>query len=130
YQFGEAAGPFDAHHAGRPAVAAAIFPADIERHHAGGGNPHARGPLLHALTHRIHHAGAINAWDEREDRPAGALVARTQAHVEDAIDSRGMHANSNLALAGLGVRHIVVTESLRRTETADHDRLHACPSGE
>ena len=124
---GKAAGAFDAHHSGWPLVAGAILGANVERHDAGGGDPHSLSPARDGGSDRIDDAGAIDARDERKDRSASALVARPQAHVEHAIDGGGVNADSNLARTRLGVRHGLVFEHVRRAIAVHHDRFHASP---
>jgi hypothetical protein len=79
------------------------------------------------LSHRIDHAGAVDPGDERKDGPARALLAGAQAHVEHAVDGRGVHANADLARARLRVRNFLVAENLRRAVAVDDDRFHAAP---
>ena len=125
--FGEAARPLDSHHAFRSAVVAVVLAADVERHDAGRRHPHALLPARDTSSDRVDHAGAIDAGDERELRPAGTFLARAQAHVEHAIDGGGMNPNADLARARLGVRHALVFEHVGGAEFVDDDRFHSLP---
>ena len=73
---GKPARSFDAHHSGRPVVAAAILGANLERHDAGGGGPHSFSPARDGGSDRIDDAGAIDAGYKRKDGAASGLVAR------------------------------------------------------
>src|SRR5262249_6616006 len=115
-------------HAGRPGIVVVILAANIERHDAGGGDPHSRSPARDPGAERIDDAGAIHPRDERKHGGARALVAGPQAHVEHAIDSGGMNADAYFARARLGVRHVLVFEHVRRAIVVDDDRLHTRPS--
>ena len=75
-QLGETARPLDSHHALRAGVIAVVLAADVERHDAGGRDPHARLPARHASSDRVDHAGAIDARDERQHRPARVFACR------------------------------------------------------
>ena len=101
-KLGKAAGPLDAHHALRPVVAAAVLGADIERHDAGGGDAVADAPAADLRPDRIDDAGAIDAGNERQHRPAILLAAGAQADVEDAIDGRRMHLDADFTGRGTG----------------------------
>jgi len=124
-QFGKSAGPLDAHHAGRTRIAFAVLGARRKRHHPGCGDVHSFLPTCDARADCIDDAGAIDAGDERQDRSARGLFAGAQAHVEHAVDGRGMDADANLAFARDRVRHVLVAENLGRTIFAKHDRFHA-----
>ena len=112
-QLGEAALPLDAHHAFRAGVARAILRADIERHAAGGRDAVADLAARHAGADRVDDAGAVDAGDERQHRPAEHLLAGAQAHVEHAVDGRGMDADAHLARARLRVGHVLIFRGLR-----------------
>src|SRR6266508_4363751 len=122
---GKAAGPLDAHHAGRPRVIGAVLPTNIERHDAGSGHPHPLSPTGDRRSDRIDDAGTVDARNERKYRAAPALFPRPQAHVEHAIEGGGMNADADLARARLGIRHDLVLEDLRRAIAVHHDRFHA-----
>src|SRR5262249_44943147 len=55
------------------------------------------------------------------------LLAGAQAHVEHAIDGRGVNADADLAFARLRVRHGLVAEHVRRPIAVNDDRFHAEP---
>src|SRR5499433_3178502 len=125
---GKTAGPLDAHHAGWPGVVVVLLTANIERHDAGGGDPHSRSPARDPGSERIDNARAIDAWDEWEHGSPRALVAGPQTHVKHAIDGGGMNADADFARARLGVGHVLVFEHVRRAIVVDDDRFHARPS--
>ena len=122
-QLGEAARPLDAHHADRarcsrsPSSAqssSGIMPAAATR------MPGCQ--LRHARADRVDDAGAIDARDERQRRPARALAAGAQAHVEHAVDGGGMDADADLALARRAGR------ARPRTSERRADRIHGSRS--
>ena len=85
-------------------------------------------PFRHRVTRGsdgVDDAGAIDPQDQRQHRPAGALVAGAHAHIEHAIDGRGMNPDAEFAVAGHGIGHGLVDENVRRTILMDHDRFHA-----
>ena len=57
--------------------------------------------------------------------PRAAFVAGAHAHVEHAIDGRGMDPDADFALAGRGIGHVLVLQHVRRAILMDHDRFHA-----
>jgi hypothetical protein len=125
HHLGESAGSLDPHHADGARIRVRVLVADLQRHHARSGHPHAFAPLGDTGPHRVDDAGAIDAGDERKHRAARAFPARTQAHIQHPIDARRVNADANLALARLRLRHILVRENVRGTEFADDDRFHA-----
>ena len=126
-QLGKAARPLDAHHAGRTAVALVVLGTDLERHHAGGCDPHSLSPAPDPGPDRIDDPGTIDPRDERKRGSARALLAGAQAHVEHAIDRGCMDADADLALAWFRVRDILIFEHVRRPVFVDDDRFHASP---
>src|SRR5262249_48912278 len=73
---GEAAGPLDAHHAGWPGIAVVILAANIERHDAGGRDPHSRSPARDSGAKPLADARATDARDERKHGRARSWPAR------------------------------------------------------
>ncbi len=119
-ELGKAALPLDAHHAFRAVVAGAVLRADVERHAAGGRDPFADLAAGDAGADRVDDAGAVDAGNERQHRAAEHLLAGAQAHVEHAVDGRGMDADAHLALPGHRVRPVLVFEVFGRAELVDH----------
>ena len=126
-ELGEAARPLDAHHAFRAVVVAAVLRADVERHDAGRRDAIADLPARDAGADRVDDAGAVDARDERQHRAAEHLLAGAQAHVEHAVDGRGMDADADLARARLRVGHVLVFEHVGRAELVDDVRFHSFP---
>ena len=124
-QFGKTAGPLDAHHAARPVVAAAVLGADFQRHDTRGGDPVAAAPASDLRPDRVDDAGAIDAGNKRQHRPAILLPTGAQAYVEDAIDGRRVHLDADFAGTRHRVRHILVAQHLGRTIFVDDNRLHS-----
>ena len=125
---GKAPRPLDAHHALGTVVVAAIFGADVERHDARGGDTIARAPAADLRADRIDNAGAIDARYERQHRPAILFAAGAQAHVEHAVDGRGMDLDADFALARHRVGDVLVAQHLRRAVFVDDNRFHTRPS--
>src|SRR5258707_11377890 len=111
-----------------PVGLAAILGTNLERHDASGGNPHPCSPTRNACSERIDSAGPIDARDQRKDGSACALAARSQTHVEHAIDGGGVNADADLASARLGIRHGLIFKHVRRPKAAHDDCFHASPS--
>jgi len=99
HQLGKAARPADAHHADRPGVAGIVLGADLERHHAGGGDTLADPPARHARTHRIDDAGAVDARNERQLDAGLHRLAGPHGDIEHPVDGRGLDADADLNMA-------------------------------
>ena len=123
--FGKTARPLDAHHAARPVVAAAVLGADVERHEARGGDMIADAPAADLRPDRIDDAGAIDAGNERQHRAARGFLAGAQAHVEHAIDGRGVHLDADFAGARDRIGNLFVAQNVGRTVFVDDDGFHA-----
>ena len=124
-QFGETAGPFDAHHAARPVIAAAVFGADIQRHDAGGGDAVAEPPSADPRADRIDGAGAIDAGNQRQHRAAAV-----------SLPARRLTSSTRLTVAactlmrispgrGTGSGDVLVAQNLGWAVFVDDDGFHS-----
>jgi hypothetical protein len=82
----------------------------------------ARLDLGHALAHRDDVAGDLEAERvrKRDREPRGAVP-----HIDvDVVHRARAHADERLACPGLGIRHLVVTEDVRRPVLVEADGVH------
>ena len=122
----KSAGPLDAHHALRSAIAIAVFRADIQRHDARSADAVASAPAPHLRADRIDDTGTIDAGDERQNGSTRSLMASAKTDVEHAIDGRRMHSDADFTASRDRIGHLFIAQNVRRSVLMNNDRFHSC----
>ncbi len=87
-----------------------------------------RSPTCQRLTcgpTAVDDAGAIDAGNERQYGAARRFMAGAQAHVQDAIDRRGVHLDADFAFARRSVGNILETQNVGRPILMNDDGFHS-----